>query len=272
MSSPHHIEDRLLPPLDGSAGPALPIAASLAAQMVQAALHAVPRPAPAPAVRRWPRRRIAWIAGVTTTAAAAGAFAAFLAQHVPSPHAPPAQPYLAPPRARPVPGRQASPPAPEAPTAPAAEPPAAHVEPHASASARRGKRAAVHPPEAIPDVLARANALRSERRWAEAARLYDAVAKGSPQTGAGRAATLALAELRRDHLGDPRGAARLLEDLLRNMPKGLLREESLWALAACYRRLHDHESERRALVKLVSEADAGSLLRGRGAARLQEMP
>ncbi|MBX3245959.1 MAG: hypothetical protein KF901_02115 [Myxococcales bacterium] len=108
---------------------------------------------------------------------------------------------------------------------------------------RRARRARTGPSPAPPtmeadsadDLLRRANALRSQRRWAEAERAYVEVTSAHSSTHAAYVARVAAAALRLEHLGDPAGAARLYRAAIAH--GGGLDAEARHGLARAYARL-----------------------------------
>ncbi|HVR64336.1 MAG TPA: tetratricopeptide repeat protein [Polyangia bacterium] len=154
----------------------------------------------------------------------------------------------------------------------AAHPPAIHrMTPSRSHALLRssGEAAAPASAKSADDLLSRANQLRAQRRWHEAAAAYQAVVAGSSETHAAYVAMLARAELLLDHLGRPAEALGLFERALAE-PSGVLTEEARYGLAACYRALGDVENERRALNAFLA-AHPHSLMRASAAARLGEL-
>lgn len=95
------------------------------------------------------------------------------------------------------------------------------------------------PRETASDLLAEANRARGRREWARAAALYERV-MGS-QVDESYAATVALASLRLEHLGDPRGALALYERALSSRPGGALSVQAEAGAARCRRALGEEE-------------------------------
>ena len=89
------------------------------------------------------------------------------------------------------------------------------------------------------DLLAEANRARRDREWQRAAALYERVMNS--QADESYAATVALASLRLDHLGDPRGALALYERALSAWPGGALSAQAEAGAARCRRVLGDKE-------------------------------
>src|SRR5262249_48234228 len=78
----------------------------------------------------------------------------------------------------------------------------------------------MRPTQTPADMLAKANRLRGQREWGQAADLYQRVM--TSKTDEAYAATVALAALHLEHLSDPRGALALYERALAMMPNGPL--------------------------------------------------
>ena len=109
------------------------------------------------------------------------------------------------------------------------------------ASAPRGQPTVVET-RAASDLLAEANRARGDRDWARAASLYERVMRSRADEA--YAATVALASLRVDHLGDPRGALELYERALADRPDGALSAQSKAGAARCRQILSGEEPAR----------------------------
>lgn len=105
-------------------------------------------------------------------------------------------------------------------------------------------------PDSADDLLRRANALRSQRRWGEAERAYVEVTSAHSATHAAYVARVAAAALRLEHLGDAAGAARLYRAAIAH--GGALDAEARHGLARAYARLGRRAEEADALRGLVS--------------------
>ncbi len=140
------------------------------------------------------------------------------------------------------------------------------ARPHALAHADGETSAGAAP---IDDLLSRANQLRGQRRWREAAAAYQAVIARSSGNDGAYVAMLARAELLLDHLGRPAEALGLFQSAL-TQPSGVLTEEAHYGIAASYRALGDIENERRALNVFLA-AHPHSLMRASAAGRLAEL-
>lgn len=91
-------------------------------------------------------------------------------------------------------------------------------------------------PTATPaDLLAEANRARRDHEWARAAQLYERVM--GTRADEAYAATVALASLRLEHEGDPRGALALYEHALAMRPEGVLSAQARAGVARCRRTL-----------------------------------
>ena len=275
--------------LDDLAGPARPISDQRAHALVRGALRRViageaeARPRLAPPARRL--SRVALVAGglLLAGAAVAGLVVSGLGMAIgrkaatpaPAPIQEPQQPIDESPS-----GAVASPEA--ATTAPAmaapddVRPTAAHLPARRRAAAAHAKglaHAESDAPAAVgkdaDDLLARANQLRGQRRWREAAAAYQAVIAGAPDSHGAYVAMLARAELLLDHLGHPAEALGLFQRALAE-PSGVLTEEAHYGIASSYRALGDVENERRALNVFLA-AHPHSLMRASAAARLGEL-
>ncbi len=232
------------------AGPASAIAEARAAAMVEAALvgagFAPPASVKTDASRRMHLRRPFWLA-------LGGVFAAGLATAA----------YLGtrgaartdrPSSVTPLP----APPPAEAPTdaAPALVPaPPAPVEPEAPS--RPGPRPARRE---VDEWLARANALRGQRRWTAADALYARVAKAAPRTAAAHVALVASGTLHLEHLGDPAGARQRFRAALSARQEGAVAEEARFGLAEAARRTGNVRAEAAALRELVRRHPASPLV------------
>jgi tetratricopeptide (TPR) repeat protein len=120
------------------------------------------------------------------------------------------------------------------------------------------------------DLLARANAARGRRAWADADGLYQQVAKKYPKTAAAHVALTASGALHLEHLGDPRGARALFTRAIAADPTGPLAGEARWGLARAARALGDTDGERAALDELLRK-HPDSPHRDRAKARLAEL-
>jgi tetratricopeptide (TPR) repeat protein len=135
------------------------------------------------------------------------------------------------------------------------------AEPSAQRAARR--RAAerrvspapssVEPPRsrAPADLLAEANSLRGQRRWADAERAYLRVIDEYPSDSAAYVARAAAGALRLERLGDARGALLLLQDARRDDPHGPLDPELRLGIAEAYTALGREDVAHRELVDLA---------------------
>lgn len=105
------------------------------------------------------------------------------------------------------------------------------------------------PAEAV-DLLERANTLRREGRFAQAAAVYEQVVRRAPTSREASVARVAAGSVRLDGLHDARGALRLFRAAMRGT-SGTLAAEASFGLARAARALGDRETEREALEVLV---------------------
>jgi len=250
----------LLPAIDDTPGPALPLPASRGEALARAAAR-----------RAVKRRGFAFALQVAASAllafglvgGAAAAVATYLWREAPSGSA------GAPARDRDAPApaaRRAKTIAPQQEPAPLA---VAAPEPQPEATpAVTPNPEARYAPSASRDLLRRANRLRQRAAWREAERLYAAVARSASDPGDAYAASVAAASLRLEQLGQPRSALALYHDALRKRPRGALAEEVRHGIAECHRALGDARAEARALRELLA-AHPSTLLRERAQVRLR---
>jgi hypothetical protein len=99
--------------------------------------------------------------------------------------------------------------------------------------------------------------LRGERRWREAARVYARVASEHPSSEESYVASVALASLRLEHLGDPAGARRGYQRALSAHPSGTLAEECRYGIAQSYRAQDRSSDEAEALRAFLSSHPDG---------------
>ena len=256
--------------LDDGPGPARTLAAVQAAALVGAALAGAgfgATPSAAPLRPRLGARF--WVsAGVLTAAGIVAAI--WYTRHTRERTAPP--PVMQP-VATPVPAAQpathdAEPdfeiePAPAPAPAPAPVPHAARPLPHATPAPAPAPAAA----ETAEELLARANALRGQRKWQDADALYDRVAEKFPGTLSAHVADVASGELALEHLGAPARARQRFEAALAAKPGGPLAEEARYGIAEAYRALGDAVHEAAALRAFLA-AHPGSERRAQVEARL----
>lgn len=233
-----------LSPLDERPGPATRLSAHASQELVRTAM------ARRRARQESPRRRRPWlwaVAATMTLATSAGVAAmttmwradSELELHPAAPQAERSPPPPAPPE---MSGIAADEPLP-AEAAPLEGPPPSS----AAGTASRLRR----------DHLAAANRLRGQRRWREAASAYDRIARQHARAPEAQAALVASGALRREQLGDPRGALVRLRRALALAPRGPLAEEALWGIADCYRQLGARGREAATLDQLVGSYPAG---------------
>lgn len=283
----------MLQPLDDGPGPARPISDARARELVRGALRRVIAgdvDLPGPAARTRARRltRVALVAGglLAVGAAVAGlAYRRLVAERPAVVATATATTTTAAPLPAPAERTDRAPATgPEAAPDPSAAVAAATNGDHDATTATRSpvRHKATPPrPRALAhserenaaasgdDLLARANQLRAQRRWREAAAAYQSVIAGSAGTNGAYVAMLARAELLLDHLNRPSEALGLFQRALAQ-PSGLLTEEARYGIATCYRALGDSNRERQALNAFLA-AHPHSLLRASAAARLTEL-
>ncbi|HEY2515518.1 MAG TPA: hypothetical protein VGI39_31840 [Polyangiaceae bacterium] len=222
-----------LPGLDDQAGPAEPITEARARELVDSVLDAggLSRPG-VRGVRRVPRA--AWVlAAALASAAAAAATVTF---------------------------RQASVQRETPPPPPVASELAPLVEPAPAANAPAPPEVSLpSTPSSPSDLLGQANELRAARRWPEATRTYERVILENISPSATYTAEVAAADLRLDHLADPRGALRLYNLAVRNGP-GPLGEQAYWGIARASRALGNARAEKAALDRYVARYPQGLFL------------
>ena len=127
----------------------------------------------------------------------------------------------------------------------------------------RGKQVATAEPVAEPrpaaDLLAAANAARAQHQWRSADALYTRVVETGHDALATQTALVASGSLHLEHLGDPRGAARLFRAALARNAAGALAEDARWGLAETARALDDTAGELRALDDFLAHHASSAL-------------
>lgn len=126
------------------------------------------------------------------------------------------------------------------------------------------------PVTTVRDLLELANRARTEHRFERAEALYRSAAKRFPGSDDAYAALVAAADLDREHLSNPRVAARLYRQALSLRARGALHEQALVGLALSAEMLRDEETERAAWSELVAKYPA-SLQRSHADARLSAL-
>jgi tetratricopeptide (TPR) repeat protein len=137
-----------------------------------------------------------------------------------------------------------------------ADPPAAALE----ASARGTTRDAN--PNAAAELLARANTMRAQRRWAAAERDYRKALRSGATDAQRYVALVAAASLALTHRHRPLQALELYKNALALSPDGPLSEEARYGVAESYRALGDEMAEAAALNELVTEHPESWLAKG----------
>ena len=133
-----------------------------------------------------------------------------------------------------------------------------------SAAAQRGHQVRAAVP--MQDSLERANRLRAERRWREAADAYASVVAAGPPRAASVAA-VAQATLLMGPLHRPAEALAVFRRALVLAPTGPVSDEALYGIATSFRELGNGRAEREALRRLLDERPS-SPLRGQAEKRL----
>jgi len=278
----------LLAPLDGAAGPALPIDDGRASALVAGALigwggpagatHSTPPPPPAvaPGSTSLLVRTLPWGAGVGVAALAALGAWTLLGPTAPdAASSAPAAPVAPPPR---VTG-DAVDPAPPRPGDHGAwvvgEPArgdaqATRPELGDAADTPRRSGSTVGGHENAGDLLARANQLRAQGRFRRAESVYRAAARAGRGSLTAYVAQVAAGGIRLDHLNDPRGARDAYLAARRAQPGGPLDVEVQQGLATAARQLGDVAGERRALRALLASTSGGPVAE-RARMRLAEL-
>jgi tetratricopeptide (TPR) repeat protein len=257
--------------LDDRPGPAPRISRERALAMVETALAELPPPIAAPkrlaSGSKYGVVAAAVLLGVVGGAAAARWYFADRTPAAATTEAPKAAEPAAKPEAAPEPAPVLQPQAAE--PAPAKvepiEPEAADSEPvvERAASAERGRGA----PE---DLLQKANRLRTQGRFREAAQTYSAVSDRYPKTLSSYVAQVAAASIELEHLSHPGKARRLFEKALKEHPEGALDLEARQGLATALRDLGQQKAEVEALRRLIDMHPASPAAK-RAALRLAEL-
>jgi tetratricopeptide (TPR) repeat protein len=129
--------------------------------------------------------------------------------------------------------------------------PAAEAAPADGAARGAGSPRPAPQPSSARDWLDHANAARAQRDFVRAERLYQRAAELHPGTDDAYAASLALAELRAQHLGRPHEAVALYRKLIAARPAGALAEQARVGLARAYGALGERAAERAAWRELL---------------------
>lgn len=258
--------------LDDRPGPAPRISRERALAMVETALAELPPPMAAP--RRFASAGRSWLVaaavlfGIVGGAAAARWYFADTAKApvpavgnanrfeelTPAPVVPPVA-VVAPPAAAVAP--------PAAAVAPA---PAEEADPEAPAD----RSAAAERRGAPEDLLQKANRLRTQGRFRDAAQTYSAVSDRYPKTLSSYVAQVAAGSIELEHLSNPGKARKLFERALREHPEGALDLEARQGLATALRDLGQEKAEIDVLHRLI-DVHPGSPAAKRAALRLAEL-
>lgn len=253
-----------LPGLDEQPGPAAPLSAAAQQALVSAALEAAfPLPPSSPpsspssspsSSRLWARR--GFLLGGSAAFLGAAATLWLRGRRPPAQHSTleptPAAAVTPAPSATEAPALD-SPAAPDAATEPALMADAAPAPSTVSGPATSG----VRPPSAkkaseASDWLSRANERRRQRRFSEAAALYEQVLSRYPKSDAAYVARVSAGMLYVERLRDPRRALRLFAAALTQQPRGALNEEARLGVADAFHALNRPTQERAALQDFLS--------------------
>jgi tetratricopeptide (TPR) repeat protein len=133
-------------------------------------------------------------------------------------------------------------------------------------------RAAAKPARAgaPEDLLQKANHLRADGQFREAAQTYALVYERFPKSSSAYVARVAAAAIQLEHLSNPTLARRLFEQGLREQPAGALDLEARQGLSTALRDLEDRPAEIRTLQALVN-AHPDSPAARRAQVRLREI-
>ncbi len=252
--------------LDDRPGPAPRISRDRAMAMVETAMAELPPPIAAP--KRWTANgKYGAVAAAVLFGVVGGAAAArwYFADPAPAPRveAAPAKAVDAPKPLEPtlVPVIELQP--------KAAEPAKAEPEPEAEpeAAVERGADRGRGAPE---DLLQKANRLRTQGRFREAAQTYSSVSDRYPKTLSSYVAQVAAASIELEHLSHPAKARRLFERALKEHPEGALDLEARQGLATALRDLGEEKAEIEALRRLIDVHPASPAAK-RAALRLSEL-
>jgi tetratricopeptide (TPR) repeat protein len=249
-------------PLDDHPGPAPRIVRERALAMVEAALLDFQSAQPIAAQRRYTLGRTLAIAASVLLALAGGAAAA--RYYFDFGHDQRSLPQQVEPAAQVEPHAVAAP-APATEPAPVEPPNLETAPPPAASKANRALDRAA--PE---DLLQKANHLRAEGQFREAAHTYGLVYERFPRSLSAYVARVAAGAIELEHLSNPTRARRLFEQALREQPKGALDLEARQGLSVALRDLEDQQAEVRTLQALVG-AHPDSPAARRAQVRLREL-
>jgi tetratricopeptide (TPR) repeat protein len=120
------------------------------------------------------------------------------------------------------------------------------------------------------DLLQKANRLRTQGRFRDAAQTYSTVSERYPKTLSSYVAQVAAASIELEHLSNPGRARKLFERALREHPEGALDLEARQGLTTALRDLGQDKAEIDALHRLI-DVHPGSPAAKRAALRLAEL-
>lgn len=253
--------------LDDRPGPAPRISRDRALAMVETAMAELPPPMAAP--KRWTATgKYGAVAAAVVFGIVGGAAAArwYFADRSPAPAveapqpAKPAAPKPLEPTLVPVTEMEPR----------AAEPASAEPEPETAEPEAAVERGADRGRGAPEDLLQKANRLRTQGRFREAAQTYCSVSDRYPKTLSSYVAQVAAASIELEHLSHPAKARRLFERALKEHPEGALDLEARQGLATALRDLGQEKAEIEALRRLIDVHPASPAAK-RAASRLAEL-
>ncbi|HET6333553.1 MAG TPA: hypothetical protein VFG30_10090 [Polyangiales bacterium] len=247
--------------LDDRPGPAPRISRERALAMVETALAELPPPIAAP--KRFASAGRSWVVAAAVLFGIVGGAAA-------------ARWYFADAAKAPVPAVAAANRLEKLAPAPlvGVVPPAAAVAPtppeEAEPEAPADRSAAAERRGAPEDLLQKANRLRTQGRFRDAAQTYSAVSDRYPKTLSSYVAQVAAGSIELEHLSNPGKARKSFERALREHPEGALDLEARQGLATALRDLGQEKAEIDVLHRLI-DVHPGSPAAKRAALRLAEL-
>jgi tetratricopeptide (TPR) repeat protein len=253
--------------LDDRPGPAPRITRERALAMVETALAELPPPLTG--ATRFAAQGRSWLVAVAVLSGLVGGAAAARWYFADTNQAPVAPPPKAVSGSSRVGGPAVPSPQPSAAAAPLApgQPVDVEVIESEPASERDAAERARGAPE---DLLQKANRLRTQGRFRDAAQTYSTVSERYPKTLSSYVAQVAAASIELEHLSNPSRARKLFERALREHPEGALDLEARQGLATALRDLGQEQAEIDELHRL-NDVHPGSPAAKRAAARLAEL-
>jgi tetratricopeptide (TPR) repeat protein len=248
--------------LDDRPGPAPRITRERALAMVATALAELPPPIAAP--RRFAAQGRSWLVAAAVLFGVVGGAAAARWYFADTTKAPEAAPPKAAASVRATP---LQPPAAAVAAPSAMQPVDVEVIDSEAASERSAAERGRGAPE---DLLQKANRLRTQGRFRDAAQTYSTVSDRYPKTLSSYVAQVAAASIELEHLSNPGRARKLFERALREHPEGALDLEARQGLATALRDLGQEKAEVEVLHRLI-DVHPGSPAAKRAAMRLAEL-